>query len=344
MARPAPLLLKDRPEFPFYTTSTTEAAYTQWPLCQRYPSPAPFCILIEGVSFPEPELFEPPLVELPSEGVSFPEPELFEPPLVEPQSEGVSFPEPEYPRLELFQRPLVEPPSEEELELEDAIATKLERIEWNRSIASLQRLVEDLWRLGDMRSSRFRGLYLAGYVFFQAEHERVQARILALTPKTFQLPVVPALEDDILGYRMPPSVSTFSLLHDTYLTFYKAWHQKDQLSAKNLEEWLEDNCCSDWSKRDVNGEYYAGFWKYPEGSAERENAWELTRETNFQALCSLPYPSRAIMLAVEGGCLNRCESVAYTVLCCEWFKRKLQQMKDIPFESYMVEEDDDVRP
>jgi hypothetical protein len=132
--------------------------------------------------------------------------------------------------------------------------------------------------------------------------------------------------------------------HGLYHASYVEWHRKDQLSPERLKNWLDDACCSDWSKMDVHGEYYGGFWAYPEGSVERENAWDLTRETNLNALCTLPYPSRAIMYFVRQGCNNRKESVAYVVFCCELLRRKMEQMKDTPFHTYMAEEEDDMRP
>ncbi len=89
-----------------------------------------------------------------------------------------------------------------------------------------------------------------------------------------------------------------------------------------FREWLDDHCCSDWAKQDKNGECYGGYWSYPDGSYEKENAYELSREDNLNALCALPYPREIIKDTVTIGCGNRMESVRYSNCMCEWVKRK----------------------
>jgi hypothetical protein len=84
-----------------------------------------------------------------------------------------------------------------------------------------------------------------------------------------------------------------------------------------------DVLCSDWNKMDENGESFGGFWKYPEGSEERENAYTLQGEANQKALLALPFPYRLIRWTIEFGCPRRCESVKFTRECCQWVHEKI---------------------
>ena len=94
------------------------------------------------------------------------------------------------------------------------------------------------------------------------------------------------------------------------------------VTDEQFMEWLDDNCCSDWAKQDKNGECYGGYWKFPDGSYEKENAYDLSRHHNLSALCTLPYPRELIKDTVKIGCGNRMESVRYSNCLCEWVKRK----------------------
>lgn len=303
-------MLSDRPAFPFYTTSTVEAAYTQWPLCQRYLSTSDL----------------PPLVLKP------------QPPQI---ASTLAF---YASQLGTYRWLSDRPPSPDELELRYSVVTRLDRLPMIRSVAALEQLVKDLYTLGTMVDRRTGISRFVGPPRYAADIEDVEARIEELLPAAFLKSVEPPIEPEILGYTLPEWATRFAMGHSLYRQFHEAWHREDQLSREELLEWLEDNCCSDWSRMDVQGESYGGFWRYPEDSPEYANAGDLSRATNLQALCSLPYPARAIMLAVDVGCGNRQESVPYTVLCCEWFQRKLAQMQDFPFVTYMVDEEDEMRP
>lgn len=101
----------------------------------------------------------------------------------------------------------------------------------------------------------------------------------------------------------------------------------NDISDEEFMEWIEAECCSDWAKQDQHGECYGGYWEYPEGSYEKEHAWELSKKKNFECLCDLPYPREAIKYTIELGCENRQESVRYSNFLCEWTKRKMEYMK-----------------
>jgi hypothetical protein len=211
-------------------------------------------------------------------------------------------------------------------------------------VAVLEGIIDDLGRLDAMANRRmgFCGAF-GGGGRFAVEIGIVEAHLGDLLPAAFRAPVQPPLEPEILGYTLPFYHPTLSMGHALYRQFHAAWHRADQLSREELMEWLNDNCCAGWGKMDVQGEAFSGFWCSDDPEV-RASALLLSRDTNLQALCSLPYPARAIMLSVDLGCGNGRESVPYTVLCCEWFQRKMAQMKDFPFHTYMFDEDDELRP
>jgi hypothetical protein len=97
---------------------------------------------------------------------------------------------------------------------------------------------------------------------------------------------------------------------------------------EDFEKWFTDNTCSDWAKQDEHGNCFGGFWDYPEGTYEKENAWDLTLKANSRALYDLPYPRAVIVETVSIGCSNRMESVRYSNFICEWVKRKIMQQDE----------------
>lgn len=98
-----------------------------------------------------------------------------------------------------------------------------------------------------------------------------------------------------------------------------------QPSEEQFLEWLYENCCGTWGKIDRHGEFYAGFWNYPEESEERKNAFQLSHEDNYQALIELPYPRKLIMHTVEIGCSNHYESPRYSHFLCWWFDQTIKK-------------------
>lgn len=94
----------------------------------------------------------------------------------------------------------------------------------------------------------------------------------------------------------------------------------------NYEEFLnkyENTACTDWAKMDEHGNDFAGYWKYPDGSNEKENAWRLTYEANCKELYKLVternfFPN-CIFLIIEHLCNFRCESVKQVKEFYEFF-------------------------
>ncbi len=344
--KPRHLFLKDHPEFPFYTTSTPEAAHTQWPLNQIRILPLLPSEWIPSFSFEDlvradqirkrdnekPMSFADARIVIQAGFVPFD-------PLPASNYRGMG--------IEAFTMEPPLPATTEELEFEDFIALRIEKIESNRSITSLERLIEDLWELAKLRRQRNR--FMIGVIMqtpFPRDMECIEKRIAALLPAAYLEPVQPSLEGEILGYTIPEFYTTFALAHNSYLQLRREWEREDQLSREDLRTWLEQHCCSDWGRIDAYGDSYMGFWEYPEDTHEYKNAYALTRKANLDALWTLPYPSAAIAWTIGIGCGNREECIMYTILCCEWFQRKWEQMKDIPVSSYMFDDEagDDEKP
>jgi len=70
-----------------------------------------------------------------------------------------------------------------------------------------------------------------------------------------------------------------------------------------------------------------GYWLYPKGTPEKQNASNLTRTANGTALWNLPYSKEVVLKIIELGCGNRMEYVSYSNFLCEWLKwlKKLEQ-------------------
>jgi hypothetical protein len=106
----------------------------------------------------------------------------------------------------------------------------------------------------------------------------------------------------------------------------KLWKSNKIYTQEEFMDLYDETACTDWAKQDEHGESYCGYWKYPDGSPEKLDAWNLTRTANGTALWNLPYPKEVIFKTIELGCSNRRESVRYSNFLCEWLKRKLEQM------------------
>ena len=86
---------------------------------------------------------------------------------------------------------------------------------------------------------------------------------------------------------------------------------------------FNQTACTDWNKIDEYGNSYGGYWTYPKGSYEGDNAFFLTRQKNCQKLYQLPYSKSFLLHTIVIGCRNRMESVRYSNHLCEMFKKKL---------------------
>ncbi len=225
------------------------------------------------------------------------------------------------------------PKSREEEDLEDTIAERLQRLEDETDPAALNTLRDDLFTLSDMRKKRLH--FWSTGPLFREDHVHISDRIHALAPPEYRLALDPPLDVQHLpgGYHVRDCTSDdarqFTMAVADYLALEEAWNNPKELSRVALREYLDDHCCSDWSKQDEHGECYGGHWKAEEGTEARENAYEWSRRDNLNALSALPYPAWAIIWTVEWGCSTRNESVAFTVFLCEWFLRKRVHMEAV---------------
>jgi hypothetical protein len=118
------------------------------------------------------------------------------------------------------------------------------------------------------------------------------------------------------------------------------WNDKTMDYSK-FSDLYEKDACSEWAKQDRYGNCFGGFWKYPEGSDEKKNAYNLSREDNCKGLYELPYPKEFILETIEIGCNSRLESVRYSNFLCEWYKQKLIKLKEDESEDESDDEDED---
>ncbi|MBX9636525.1 MAG: hypothetical protein K2Q45_03130 [Nitrosomonas sp.] len=100
--------------------------------------------------------------------------------------------------------------------------------------------------------------------------------------------------------------------------------QNTDMREAEFKQWLERNLCTDWNKMDLEGESFGGYYKYPEDSDERDNAYTLTRELAIKKLCKLPFPYALIKWITMYGCNTRLESYRFVKNTCLWFDRMIK--------------------
>lgn len=132
-------------------------------------------------------------------------------------------------------------------------------------------------------------------------------------------------DEVVNGYKLYKIDSNFMKRQD-YTKLVEMWKSNKQYTYDEFTDIYDDTACSDWAKMDAHGGSFGGFWDYPEGTKEKENAWSLTREANGLALWNLPYPKEVVLKTIEFGCNSRMESVRYSNFMCEWLKRKMVQL------------------
>lgn len=136
-------------------------------------------------------------------------------------------------------------------------------------------------------------------------------------------------EEEVNGYKLYSIKMGNNIFdEDGFEVLLELWNDDNEMTKDVFISEFEEVACHDWSKMDRNGEPFGGFWKYPEGSYERDNACELSRKDNCNALFELPYPKKFVLKTVEIGCRTRLESVRYTNCLCEWMKRKIAKMQE----------------
>jgi len=134
--------------------------------------------------------------------------------------------------------------------------------------------------------------------------------------------------EEINGYKLYDIKGRQLMNWRTYESFKKIWEEEKCTTYEEFKAEFTQIACTDWYKQDRHGECFGGFWKYPEGSPEKENAFQLSFDDNCLGLFELPYPKAAILYTVTLGCSNRMESVRYSNFICEWFTRKTKQLAE----------------
>jgi len=133
-------------------------------------------------------------------------------------------------------------------------------------------------------------------------------------------------DEYVNGFQLLPVVSDTPLMFQAlFREFLQLWNDQDQdqfHDFKTFEAHCEDQMCSDWCKQDEHGNCFGGYWKFPDGSYEKAQAFSMCQRKSILELFKLPYPAKVIFKTIEIGCNNRQESVRYTNLLCEWVLRK----------------------
>lgn len=160
-----------------------------------------------------------------------------------------------------------------------------------------------------------------------ADEQRVTARRLEIEPFWFRQSLVMDDSEEVNGYDLYDTDEP--IMHYGEFQSLLATFQAPE-EPMTLEEFMtayRDEACSDWCKMSDKGESYGGFWEYPEGSMERENAYELSQDYNGRKLYGLPFPKRFLFETIKIGCDNRMESVRYSNFLGVWMTRKLAQLE-----------------
>lgn len=139
------------------------------------------------------------------------------------------------------------------------------------------------------------------------------------------LDIITTEDQKVNGYSLYNSTNFYSN-YDIYIQHKKIVLNDTVYTKEEYLELLDETCCSEWSKQNRHGEYYEGFWKYPEGSYEKENAWTLSRNDNFEAIWELPYSRDLIIISINTDCDNFQESVRYSNFYCYALELKEKQL------------------
>lgn len=134
-------------------------------------------------------------------------------------------------------------------------------------------------------------------------------------------------EDEVINGYALYNVKEKSIMNRyVYEELITLWKTNKIYAKDEFTDVYDNLACSDWAKQDEHGNSFGGYWNYPNGSFEKLNAWNLTRNANGVALWKLPYPKEVVLKTIALGCNNRMECVRYSNFLCEWLKRKLEQM------------------
>lgn len=145
---------------------------------------------------------------------------------------------------------------------------------------------------------------------------------------TDEAKVVMSEDENVNGYKLYNTHKKDIFTEDMFMEYLEMWDDNKEMTLREFNKKFDDVSCSEWSKMDRHGECFGGYWKYPEGTYERKNAFSLCREDNMNGLYELPYPKEFVLMTVSMGCNTRLESVRYSNAVCEWYRRKRSLLND----------------
>ena len=157
--------------------------------------------------------------------------------------------------------------------------------------------------------------------YFQAELDFIENNIKdRVIPEKFYKKLIFNKIDEINGYKLYDCEENI-MDWFSFIDLTKSYRDSKIYSREEFFEKCSDECCTDWAKMDRHGECYGGFWL-----TDKENAWDLSRQDNFQGLYELPFPHELIFRTIDIGCSNRMESVRYSNFLCWWVECKMKQI------------------
>ncbi len=208
---------------------------------------------------------------------------------------------------------------------------KQANFECTRACASTsqEELTEILERLDDIEQ-KYVNKFCRGIMYppprpFKHHTEFVLEKFDAFVPEWYKIPVQINKNEKINGYelydKLDDDIPWFR--YDYFLKLEKLFNEQNTMDEEEFYTKYDEKVCTDWCKMDEHGECYGGFWKYPDGTEEKSNAWNLSREANGVALFRLPYSHALIFETISYGCNTRQECVRFSNFMCEYVKRKL---------------------
>lgn len=180
--------------------------------------------------------------------------------------------------------------------------------------------------LDDVDRIRIANMLFGGEDWLTQRRDMIVQRLKQVNPdQLFHEPMFMSRDEVVNGYHLYDLKQGEAIM--TYRLFKHLTTLFNQVEepGMNLHSFLKmygEAVCSDWGKMDECGNCFGGFYDYPEGSMERDNAFNLTYNRNGRALFKLPFNKRFLIETIHMGCSTRKECVRYSNFIGEWIRRK----------------------
>ena len=165
---------------------------------------------------------------------------------------------------------------------------------------------------------------------FKWYKEVIKKELTKTLPEWYKVPII-FTNDDAIKYGLKENDIGANMSnwfrYDYFLELEKLFNETDLMSKDCFVSKCKGH--NELGKMDNDGEYYKGYWSYPDGSDEKENAYALSVEANANALWKLPYSHSLILKTVEHSINHLQYSVKFCELMCEYIKRKLEIKKNM---------------